>query len=57
MCIRDRIKRVGLIVVTTDKGLCGGLNTNILRLALTTMRQWEADGANDIRVTLSLIHI
>lgn len=45
------IKRVGLIVVTTDKGLCGGLNTNILRLALTTMRQWEADGATDIRVT------
>ena len=45
------IKRVGLIVVTTDKGLCGGLNTNILRLALSTMRQWEADGATDIRVT------
>ena len=45
------IKRVGLIVVTTDKGLCGGLNTNILRLALTTMRQWEADGATDLRVT------
>jgi len=44
-------KRVGLIVVTTDKGLCGGLNTNILRLALSTMRQWEADGATDIRVT------
>ena len=45
------VKRVGLIVVTTDKGLCGGLNTNILRLALTTMRQWEAEGATDLRVT------
>jgi len=45
------VKRVGLIVVTTDKGLCGGLNTNILRQALNTLRQWEADGANDIRVT------
>jgi len=45
------VKRVGLIVVTTDKGLCGGLNTNILRQAVTTLRQWEADGATDIRVT------
>lgn len=45
------IKRVGLIVVTTDKGLCGGLNTNILRQSLAIMRQWELDGANDIRVT------
>ena len=29
---RDSVKRVGVIVVTTDKGLCGGLNTNVLRL-------------------------
>ena len=28
---RDAVKRVGIIVVTTDKGLCGGLNTNVLR--------------------------
>jgi F-type H+-transporting ATPase subunit gamma len=28
---RDGVKRVGAIVVTTDKGLCGGLNTNVLR--------------------------
>ena len=45
------VKRVGLIVVTTDKGLCGGLNTNILRQALNTMRQWETDGVTDLRVT------
>ena len=44
-------KRIGLIVVTTDKGLCGGLNTNILRQALNSMRQWEAAGATEIRVT------
>ena len=31
---RAEVKRVGAIVVTTDKGLCGGLNTNILRLVL-----------------------
>jgi F-type H+-transporting ATPase subunit gamma len=35
---------VGLILVSTDKGLCGGLNTNIQRLLLARMRQWEADG-------------
>jgi F-type H+-transporting ATPase subunit gamma len=45
------VKRVGLIVVTTDKGLCGGLNTNILRQAMTTMRQWESSGVSEIRVT------
>ena len=31
---REGAKRVGAIVVTTDKGLCGGLNTNLLRLVL-----------------------
>ncbi len=39
---RDTVNRVGIIVVTTDKGLCGGLNTNILRLALAQMKEWEA---------------
>jgi F-type H+-transporting ATPase subunit gamma len=42
-------KRVGLILVTTDKGLCGGLNTNILRVATTAMREWEGQGTVDIR--------
>jgi F-type H+-transporting ATPase subunit gamma len=41
---RDTVKRIGIIVVTTDKGLCGGLNTNILRLALTKMKEWDAQG-------------
>jgi F-type H+-transporting ATPase subunit gamma len=45
------IKRVGLIVVTTDKGLCGGLNTNVLRIALNSLKEWEGKGATDIRVT------
>ena len=38
---RDQVKRVGLIVVTTDKGLCGGLNTNALRLAVNLMKKWD----------------
>ena len=41
---RDTIKKVGIIVVTADKGLCGGLNTNVLRMALGKMRAWEAEG-------------
>ena len=45
-----QIKRVGVIVVTTDKGLCGGMNTNVLRLATNAMKEWEAKGANEIRV-------
>ena len=41
---RDTVKRVGIIVVTTDKGLCGGLNTNVQRLVLNQMKQWESEG-------------
>ena len=41
---RDPVKRVGAIVVTTDKGLCGGLNTNILRLVLNQHKEWKAKG-------------
>jgi F-type H+-transporting ATPase subunit gamma len=38
------IRNVGLILVTTDKGLCGGLNTNIQRAVLQQVKQWEAGG-------------
>lgn len=41
---RDTVKRVGIIVVTSDKGLCGGLNTNVLRRALNEIKAWEAEG-------------
>jgi F-type H+-transporting ATPase subunit gamma len=41
---RDTAKKVGIIVVTADKGLCGGLNTNVLRMALAKMREWESEG-------------
>src|SRR3977135_4012317 len=41
---RDTVKSVGIIVVTTDKGLCGALNTNLLRLALGRYKEWEAQG-------------
>lgn len=38
------IKRIGVIVVTTDRGLCGGLNANLLRETLRCMREWQQDG-------------
>ncbi len=40
----ETARRVGAIVVTTDKGLCGGLNTNILRLVLNQHKEWRAKG-------------
>src|SRR5690554_594856 len=43
-------KKIGLILVTSDKGLCGGLNTNIQRIVINAMRQWESEGASEIRV-------
>ena len=42
---RDGFKAVGVILVTTDKGLCGGLNTNILRMLTQRMREIEGQGA------------
>jgi F-type H+-transporting ATPase subunit gamma len=41
---REQVKRVGVIVVTTDKGLCGGLNTNVLRMVLQQYKEWQAAG-------------
>jgi len=41
---REKVKRVGVIVVTTDKGLCGGLNTNVLRMVLQQYKEWQAAG-------------
>lgn len=37
-------KRIGLIVVTSDRGLCGGLNANLLRETLRNMKQWQDKG-------------
>ncbi|HEX9671998.1 MAG TPA: F0F1 ATP synthase subunit gamma [Burkholderiales bacterium] len=41
---RDTVKRIGLIVITTDKGLCGALNTNLLRMVLQEYKAWQAEG-------------
>jgi F-type H+-transporting ATPase subunit gamma len=39
------VRNVGVVVVTSDKGLCGGLNTNLLRALTNQMKAWEAAGA------------
>ncbi|MEZ5727248.1 MAG: F0F1 ATP synthase subunit gamma [Burkholderiaceae bacterium] len=48
--VRREEKNAGVIVVTTDKGLCGGLNTNILRAVTQKLRELEAKGAK-VRTT------
>ena len=49
---REGAKDVGLIVVTSDKGLCGGLNTNALRLTLSKVKELQGEGRG---VTLTAI--
>lgn len=49
---KDTIKRVGLIIVSTDRGLCGGLNTNSFKTAVVEMRKWRDQG---VEVDLCLL--
>ena len=44
MAKRDGIKRIGYIVVSTDRGLCGGLNSQMFRRILADMREWQDKG-------------
>ncbi len=41
---RDEVKRVGVIVVSTDRGLCGGLNANMFRMLLKQFKEWDGEG-------------
>ena len=38
---RETVKRVGYIIVSTDRGLCGGLNGNLFKKALQDMAKWK----------------
>jgi len=44
LVVREQPRKVGVIVVTTDKGLCGGLNTNVLRAVTNRLREFERGG-------------
>jgi F-type H+-transporting ATPase subunit gamma len=46
------IRRAGIIIVTSDRGLCGGLNMNVLRASIQTMKEWRE---KDVEVDLCLI--
>ena len=48
----NQAKDVGFIVVTTDKGLCGGLNTNVLRMVSNKLRDLQAEGGKPQAVAI-----
>jgi F-type H+-transporting ATPase subunit gamma len=41
--IEREVKRVGVIVISSDRGLCGGLNSNLFRATLKQLSQWQKD--------------
>jgi F-type H+-transporting ATPase subunit gamma len=43
---RAEVKSVGVIVISSDRGLCGSLNINIFKNVLTAMRDWQTKGAS-----------
>ena len=50
--IEREAKRVGLIIISTDRGLCGGLNINLFKSVITAMKEWDAAG---LEIDLTLI--
>ncbi len=50
--IEREARAVGFIIITTDRGLCGGLNVNLFKAALAAIREWQKQGAS---VSLCLI--
>jgi len=49
---RDEVRSVGLIIVSTDRGLAGSLNVNVFKAALQLLREWQQKGA---KVNLCII--
>jgi len=49
---RSEVKSVGVIVISSDRGLCGSLNVNIFKTALIAMRDWQSKGA---KISMCLI--
>jgi F-type H+-transporting ATPase subunit gamma len=50
--VEREAKSVGFIIITTDRGLCGGLNVNLFKAALAAIRDWQGRGA---QISLCLI--
>jgi len=49
---REEIKRVGVIIISSDRGLCGGLNSNLFRDTLNRMKEWDD---KDIGIDMCLV--
>jgi F-type H+-transporting ATPase subunit gamma len=49
---KREVKRVGYIIISTDRGLCGGLNTNLFKATIKSMKEWNSQG---IEIDLSLV--
>lgn len=50
--IERPVKRIGLIVISSDRGLCGGLNTNLFRRTLKKLQAWQSE---NVEVELAII--
>ena len=50
--VEREVKRVGIIIISTDRGLCGGLNINLFKSVITAMKEWDASG---LEIDLTLI--
>src|SRR5262249_62243644 len=51
MVTRENVKRIGYIIVSTDRGLCGGLNANLFRKLLADIREWQGQGGQTGNLT------
>lgn len=51
---REKTERAGVIIVSTDRGLCGGLNFNLFKKAVIDMQQWQKE---EIGIDLCLVGV
>ena len=50
--VQREARRVGLIIISTDRGLCGGLNINLFKSVINNMKEWAEAG---LEIDLTLI--
>ena len=52
--VEREVKRVGMIIISTDRGLCGGLNANLFKTAIGEIAKWQGEGVEvDMALTMS----
>ncbi len=47
-------KRIGMIIISTDRGLCGGLNVNLFRRLINQLEAWQTEGKEIVHCTIGL---